>query len=126
MEERLKKIEEMANQHNEIDHQTYLEENKLLEEQPAFLLEKVRQEKAKTKRLEEENASLRNDREARKYYGVAIFSFVVLYIIAVFSLICFDRRLSDHVTMTLLSTTSVNVIGLLMGVVRYLFPDHRK
>ena len=64
---------------------------------------------------------------ARRWYGYSIFDFVAFYIIGVyillFTIACYhDWTLSDEVLIILLATTSINIIGLLMAVVRYLSP----
>ena len=66
--------------------------------------------------------SMEDDRKARKIFSVGIFIFVILYMTGVFILLVFERDLSEKVLIALLSTATANVIGLLMGVVRYIFP----
>lgn len=66
--------------------------------------------------------SMEDDRKARKIFGIGIFVFVILYMTGVFILLVCGKELSEKVLITLLSTATANVIGLLMGVVRYIFP----
>lgn len=76
--------------------------------------------------LKIQNHNLKNDVEAKKWYGIAIFGFVVLYIFSVMMTIWLNAHINDEVLDVLLATTSVNIIGLLAGVVRYLFPAIKK
>jgi hypothetical protein len=59
-----------------------------------------------------------------------LFAAVVVWMFAILAIvICHGlgwMTISDHILIALLSTTSVNVIGLLYVVVRYLFPDATK
>lgn len=77
--------------------------------------------------LMEENFSKRQDRELRKDFADNIFRLVVYYLIIVFFLVFLSSSgtgsfaISDSVLITILSTMTINVIGLLVIVVRYLF-----
>lgn len=65
----------------------------------------------------------KQNRKQRIYYGYAIFGFVGVYLVAAAVIMVFQNKLSihDNVMITFLGTTVVNTIGLLMGVIRYLF-----
>lgn len=67
---------------------------------------------------------LKDDRNARKRYGLGIFLFVFLYIGVVMSIFCWHIKMgiSDSAIIALLISTNINIIGLLAAVVRYLFP----
>ena len=75
--------------------------------------------------LMEENFSKRQ--ELRKDFADNIFRLVVYYLIIVFFLVFLSSSgtgsfaISDSVLITILSTMTINVIGLLVIVVRYLF-----
>lgn len=99
-----------------------------LENQPDYLKEKIDQERAKTKKVLEEVECLKDDRRARKLYGMIVFSFVAAYILGVLWIFVHYRHfaISDQAIMALLGTTTLNVIGLLAVVVRYLFPTKNK
>jgi hypothetical protein len=87
-------------------------------------------------KLRFENMKVRNDAQRgwveiwlRVSMAVALFLVVVGYIIWVLVFLggqTGDVRLSDTVLGVLLGTTSVNVIGLLLTVARYLFPTTGK
>ena len=74
------------------------------------------------------------DLEARKKYAKDVFKLVVSWLLAVLVVVLLDGfaleyaafplgfDLSDKVMMTLLGGTTVNVLGILAIVVRYLFP----
>lgn len=93
---------------------------------------------AETRRLELENQSLEGDnlgdsqdRIQRKEFAERIFSFVSLYMFAVFFILFLSGgpgsfKLSDTVLVTLLGTTTANVIGTLIIVVKYLFSRNKK
>lgn len=93
---------------------------------------------AETRRLELENQSLEGDnigdsqdRKQRKEFAEKIFSFVCLYMFSVFLILFLcgspsNFKLSDTVLITLLGTTTANVIGILIIVVKYLFSRNKK
>lgn len=84
----------------------------------------------------------RNDIEGRKSYGLYLFSLVILWLFLVLATVCAsgaavrlpnwwpynyvpiltEFELSETVLMALVGSTTVNVIGLLWVVIRYLFP----
>lgn len=73
--------------------------------------------------------SHRQDRRLRAVFGDRIYNFVCMYMFAVFFLVllssmpnCF--HLSDAVLMTILGTTTANVLGILVIVATYYF--HKK
>lgn len=74
----------------------------------------------------EDYTSKKQDREQRKYFSTWIFGVVCAYLLIVLVLLYLTgfslTRLSDTVLVALLTTTTVNVIGLLVIVARYLFP----
>src|SRR5580658_9366931 len=78
----------------------------------------------------EDNTAAKENREARRLYTKIVFGFVFLYIIFVLIIFCryqfylapLHSDLPVGPIVTLLGTTSANVIGLLAAVVRYLFP----
>jgi hypothetical protein len=57
-------------------------------------------------------------------YAKYIFGFVSIYIFLVFVVFCCHSaiKISDNAIVGLLVSTSINIIGLLAAVVRYLFP----
>lgn len=71
----------------------------------------------------EEILQLKSDRTARKWYGMLISCFVLVYLMLAAVLVVFQAtlRIHDPVMIAFLATTVVNTIGLMMGVVRYLF-----
>ena len=93
--------------------------------------EQLREAKLKNAALEEENKGDSQDRDQRKEFADKIFSFVCLYMFAVFFILflCASPNsfcLSDSVLITLLGTTTANVIGILIIVVTYLFSRKKK
>lgn len=74
----------------------------------------------------EDYTSKKQDREQRKYFSTWIFGVVCAYLLIVLVLLYLTgfslTRLSDTVLVALLTTTTANVIGLLVIVARYLFP----
>lgn len=93
--------------------------------------EQLREAKLKNAALEEENKGDSQDRDQRKEFAEKIFSFVSLYMFAVFFILFLSGgpgsfKLSDTVLVTLLGTTTANVIGTLIIVVKYLFSRNKK
>lgn len=81
--------------------------------------------------LEGANKSDTQDRGQRKKFAVAVFAFVALYMAAVLAILviqgfCDGFNLSDPVLITLLGTTTANVIAVLVIVVTYLFNRNKK
>lgn len=93
--------------------------------------ERVRREQLENEALEGKNKSDDQDREQRKDFAERIFTFVSLYMVAVFAILILSGgftnfHLSDRVLVTLLRTTTANVIGILLIVVTYLFSRKKK
>ena len=69
-----------------------------------------------------------NDLEARRKWGERVFWLLVGWLIADFLFVCFQGfgyngfHVSDPIIITLISTTTVNVLGLGYVVANYLFP----
>lgn len=97
-------------------------ETTLLKEQ-----ENLRQIMIANDKLAEEIESLKQDREQRKHFAIHIFYSVRAYMLLIFIVLfvqgfnIFNFSLSDTVLVTLLGTTTVNVIGIFAFVARYLF-----
>lgn len=74
----------------------------------------------------EDYTSKKQDREQRKKFAAWIFGVVCVYILSVLTLLYIIgfsfAYLTDTVLVALLTTTTANVIGLLVIVARYLFP----
>ena len=93
--------------------------------------EQLREAKLKNAALEGENIGDSQDRTQRKEFAEKIFSFVCLYMFSVFFILFLcgspgNFRLSNSVLITLLGTTTANVIGILIIVVKYLFSRNNK
>ena len=88
--------------------------------------EQYRKAKLENDALEGENISDGQDREQRKLFAKEIFSFVSLYMyfIMFVLVLCGSPcafHLSDTILITLLGTTTANILGVLVIVVTYLF-----
>lgn len=76
----------------------------------------------------EEYKGKRQDREQRKDFAERIFSFLIWYMVVVGVILFLSGitvnhfYLSDTVLVTLLGTTTANVIGIFIVVAKYLFP----
>lgn len=85
----------------------------------------LNRQQADIDRLNEENASLRQDREQRKTFSTWIFVFMCVYmsvaIIIVFCCGCGCMYLHDNVLIVLLTSTLADVIGVFSFVAKYLF-----
>lgn len=86
--------------------------------------------KIEIQRLQIELDQLNHAYKLSSYLTHGIFSFVVLWMIAVFVFLCYqvhlpkEIRLDDVVIITLLSTTTINILALLFLVIKYVF-NHR-
>jgi len=75
----------------------------------------------------EELISNRQDREERKKFAKKIFQMLGLFLMVILIIVvccainCLSFYLSDTVIIALLTTTTVNVIGIFLVVVKYLF-----
>lgn len=105
----LDKIANLLDGASDSDEKAYSEEIKSI--QAEFLQE----------RLESE----RQDRIQRGRFAVAIFGFMCIYMVATMIIVYLNGRkildLSEAVVVTLLGTTTVNVIGVFVVVAKYLF-----
>lgn len=69
-----------------------------------------------------------NDQQARKSWGERVFWLLVAWLLVDFSVVCFQGfgwgrfHISDSIVITLISTTTVNVLSLGYIVANYLFP----
>ena len=106
-------------------------ERKRQEINTASKQEKVRELRARNDHQEEDLKGKKQDRKQRKSFSYLIFIFLCVYLELVFVILFFSGfsglafRMADSVLITLLSTTTVNVIGIFILVVKYLFPTER-
>lgn len=96
------------------------------------------QESAEQSRLEGIRArSLEQDIEERKKYGNRIFWFSMSWVVCIVTIILADGielpkvesvsfDISETVLLALMGTTTVNILGALFIVMRYLFPQQNK
>ena len=93
--------------------------------------EELRKVRLLNEALEGENKSDTQDRGQRKGFAISVFALVSLYLAAVLTILFiqgFSKSfyLSDSVLITLLGTTTANVISILVIVVTYLFSRKKK
>lgn len=91
---------------------------------------------AKRKLEEEEKLayidSYKQDTKERKHYAEKTFEFLCFYMFAVFLILVFvgsdhiDFHFSDSVVIALITTTTANVIGIFIFVMRYLFNGNKR
>ena len=92
----------------------------------------LREKRLKNDAQEEANRGDTQDRDQRKDFAEKIYNFAAVYMVFVFLMLflsgCVNNgfQLSDSVLVTLLRTTTANVIGILAIVVTYLFSRKRK
>lgn len=94
--------------------------------------ERLRKAKLENDSIDEANKGDVQDREQRKQFAENIFTTVCLYVFAVV-LILFacgaewvNFSLSENILITLLGTTTANILGILIIVVTYLFTRKKK
>ena len=91
-----------------------------------------RKREAEARHLEIQNESDTQDRDQRKDFAERIFSFAAIYMLGVFFMLFISGTettnftLSDNVLITLLGTTTANVIGVFAIVVTYLFSRNKR
>lgn len=115
-----------ANIPEDIEHTTLLSK----EEQYKLSLQEegVRKAKLERKAIKEANKGRRQDRKERKRYANKIFEFLCIYMFFVCLLLFLSGntsssfQLSDPVLLTILGTTTTNVLGTFYFVANYLFP----
>lgn len=93
--------------------------------------EELRKARLLNEALEGENKSDTQDRGQRKGFAISVFALVSLYLASVLAVLFiqgFSKSfyLSDSVLITLLGTTTANVISILVIVVTYLFSRKKK
>ena len=94
--------------------------------------EVLREKRLKNDAQEEANRGDTQDRDQRKDFAESVFHFSAVYMAFVFLILFLSGtidngfHLSDSVLVTLLRTTTANVIGILAIVVTYLFSRKRK
>lgn len=95
-------------------------------------IEELRKAKITNAKLREDIENLRQDREQRKQFAERIFFSVKSYMVCIIFLLFVQGfhilyfSLSDTVLVTLLGTTTINVIGIFAFVARYLFHRHKQ
>ena len=115
-----------ASDTTDIDSGRYNDIDNLIKEQE---LQKLQLEN-EARRVENESES--QNKEQRKDFAERIYSFASIYMLGVFLILFIvgtettNFYLSDNVLITLLGTTTANVIGILIIVVTYLFSRKKK
>jgi hypothetical protein len=95
----------------------------------AFRVEELRSKRLEYSLKEEELKGQQQDRDERKDYANKIYILLIIFLFIVFAIIAlvgssrYSFYLSDKVLITILTTASVNVIGIFAIVIRYLFKD---
>ena len=124
--EKLKENLSNIRENNDIPEVGYSEYKK------EYQKELVRDIKLRNDALEEINKSNIQDRDQRKDFAERIFQFATVYMIFVFLVLFISGstvshfHLNDNVLITLLRTTTANVIGVLAIVVTYLFSKRKR
>lgn len=93
------------------------------------LRQEARREAAKTETLELQNESLKKDQTARKHFSIFAACLVSVWVVATLVVLAlcgsedcpWRLQLSDAVLVAFISGVSVQVIGLLLAVIQYLF-----
>lgn len=91
-----------------------------------------RKREAEARHLEIQNESDTQDRDQRKDFAERVYYFACVYMVFVFLILFLSGstgvnfKLNDSVLITLLRTTTANVIGVFAIVVTYLFSRKKK
>ena len=112
-----------------IDGARYDEEQEALTDEPDSLLKyQFGKLELENRRLEDENDRLRDIHQLRKEYIPKLFIFTCLWLGAVVLVVFMVAQasktfyLSDNVLIALITSTTVNVIGIFLIAARWLFP----
>ena len=124
-------IEKLKENLSNISKDNDVPEVKYSEYRYEYQTELVREIKLRNDALEEINKSNTQDRGQRKDFAERIYSFASIYMLGVFIILFISGTettnfyLSDNVLITLLGTTTANVIGMFAIVVTYLFSRNK-
>lgn len=93
--------------------------------------EEIKSAKINNRLKGEELQSVKQDRKQRRYLGEQIYNFASLYMFGVFLILLLEGlpcnfHLSDTVLITILGTTTANIIGVLVLVVTYYFHKDKR
>lgn len=94
--------------------------------------ERLRKAKLENDSIDEANKGDVQDRAQRKQFAENIFTMVCVYVFAVIMIILLcgaewvHFSLSENILITLLTTTTANILGILLIVVTYLFTRKKK
>lgn len=127
MEDKLKELLQNTVQKVNIEQDYNVKPTEYLGVEKYLAQEKLRKAQLENDALDEVNKGDAQDREQRKQFAEKIFSFVCMYMGAVMFVLLssgaqwVDFHLSDQVIITLITTTTANIIGVLLIVVHYLF-----
>jgi len=90
--------------------------------------DKLSKEELELEEKELLNTELAQNIKARKRYASAVFILVISWVTLVFALLIFQGfgfrgfHLSDNVLLGAIGSTTADIIGILLIVIRYLFP----
>lgn len=127
MENKLKEFLEKTAREVKVEQDFNVKSTKYIDIEKDIAQENLRKAQLENDALDEVNKGDAQDREQRKQFAEMIFTFVCLYMGAVIFILLLsgaqwvDFRLSDQVVITLITTTTANIIGILLIVVHYLF-----
>lgn len=127
MEDKLKELLQRTVREVKIEQNYNVKSGKYLDIEKDIAQQNLRKAQLENDALDEVNKGDAQDREQRKQFAEKIFSFVCTYMMMVVIILLVtgaqwvDFRLSDQVIITLITTTTANIIGILLIVVHYLF-----
>lgn len=125
LDDKLKKVSE-ASDSSDVSEKKYDDIEGRIKEQ------ELRKLQLENDAIKVENESESQNKQQRKDFAERIYSFAAIYMFGVFVILFLSGtestnfRLSDNVLITLLRTTTANVIGILVIVVTYLFSRKKK
>lgn len=115
------------------DEQTRIEVNNAAKNEEEYRQEKTNILRQQAKEFEIRNNilsdyrdALKDEKKHRKTWSIAIAWFVIVYIAMALLILLFNKCLGvdPNVLMVLLGSTSVNVVGLVTIIVRFVFTNH--
>lgn len=107
--------------------QVIVDSNELYREESASLELEAKRENIR--RVQIENNASDSDITTKRRYGIWLLGIIALWLASVLAIISFTGagtfKLSDKILLTLIGSTTANLVGLLYIVVSHLFPKPR-
>lgn len=107
-------------------HNAAKNEEEYRQEKTNILRQQAKEFEIRNNILSDYRDALKDEKKHRKTWSIAIAWFVIVYIAMALLILLFNKCLGvdPNVLMVLLGSTSVNVVGLVTIIVRFVFTNH--